>query len=77
MACFADRCSSSAESRELLSRLVLAGEQPLDVVANLMGDFVRGPLDERIDSRFHDGIRLHRRIDSFTDAHLPSSWVLV
>ena len=52
-----------------LAHLFLAGKRPLDVVANLMGDFVRGPVDERFDTRFHDGILLHRRIDSFTDSH--------
>jgi acyl carrier protein phosphodiesterase len=52
-----------------LAHLFLAGSRPLDVVANLMGDFVRGPVDRRFDVRFHDGIRLHRQIDSFTDSH--------
>ena len=52
-----------------LGHLSLAGDQPLDMVANLMGDFVRGPVDERVDARLRDGIRLHRLVDSFTDSH--------
>ena len=52
-----------------LAHLFLAGNEPFDVVGNLMGDFVRGPVDERFDDRFHHGIRLHRKIDAFTDSH--------
>ena len=34
-----------------------------------MGDFVKGPVDVRLDPAVRFGIQLHRRIDTFTDAH--------
>ena len=52
-----------------LGHLFLSGDEPLVVVGNFMADAVKG----RDLSRFHPdlqrGIRLHRAIDSFTDAH--------
>jgi acyl carrier protein phosphodiesterase len=34
-----------------------------------MGDFVKGPLDDRYPSEITRGLLLHRRIDTYTDAH--------
>lgn len=34
-----------------------------------MGDFVKGPLKGQYDGRISNAIRLHRHIDTFTDAH--------
>lgn len=48
-----------------------------------MGDFVRGRLSGRFPASIESGIRLHRRVDSFTDRHpavrrsrrrLPEPW---
>lgn len=52
-----------------LAHARLAGPSSLDIAANLMGDFVRGRLDERFPRRVTAGIRLHRSVDAFTDAH--------
>lgn len=52
-----------------LAHARLAGPDPLDVAANLMGDFVRGRLKDRFPPRVKAGIRLHRAVDAYTDAH--------
>lgn len=52
-----------------LAHARLAGPDSLDVAANLMGDFVRGRLGDRFPPRVAAGIRLHRAVDSYTDAH--------
>jgi acyl carrier protein phosphodiesterase len=38
-------------------------------LGSLMGDFVKGPLDGRYGIKVTRAIALHRRIDTFTDAH--------
>lgn len=52
-----------------LAHLFLAPDEPVAVLGNLAGDFVHGRLDGRFDPRLEDGIRMHRRVDSFTDGH--------
>jgi len=52
-----------------LAHLYLAGPQPLSLLGGLMGDFVKGPLTGRYPETITRGILLHRRIDTFTDAH--------
>jgi len=52
-----------------LAHARLAGPEPIDIAANLMGDFVRGRLEGRFAPRVEAGLRLHRAVDSFTDAH--------
>lgn len=46
-------------------------ERPAFLVGNLMGDFVKGRLEDRDDlaPELIEGIRLHRAVDSFTDRH--------
>ena len=48
-----------------LAHLMLAGDQPESVIGAMLGDFVRGRQAEQ----YSAGIRLHVRIDSFTDSH--------
>ena len=38
-------------------------------LGSLLGDFVKGPLDGRYSAAITRGIVLHRKIDTFTDAH--------
>lgn len=38
-------------------------------LGSLLGDFVKGPLDGRYSADITRAIALHRKIDSFTDAH--------
>ncbi len=52
-----------------LAHLRLAPEQPLARVGNLMGDFYRGRVDKHLPWPLQEGIRLHRKIDAYTDAH--------
>jgi len=50
-----------------LAHLFLA--PPDRLLGNLAGDFVKGPLGNRFPPAVAEGIRQHRRIDAFTDAH--------
>lgn len=52
-----------------LAHLHLGGERPAQLLGSLYGDFVKGPLAGRWPAEIEAGIRLHRRIDVFTDAH--------
>lgn len=52
-----------------LAHLHLGGPQPGDMLGSLYGDFVKGPLLGQWPSEIEAGIRLHRRIDAFTDSH--------
>jgi acyl carrier protein phosphodiesterase len=38
-------------------------------LGSLLGDFVKGPLDERYGEAITRAISLHRNVDTFTDAH--------
>ena len=52
-----------------LAHLHLGGGRPAQLLGSLYGDFVKGPLAGRWATEIEAGIRLHRRIDVFTDAH--------
>ena len=52
-----------------LAHLFLAGPEPPALLGALMGDFVKGPLEGRYPPAIHRSLILHRRIDTFTDAH--------
>jgi acyl carrier protein phosphodiesterase len=57
------------QSVNYLAHLYLAGDEPDDLIGNLMGDFVRGPVESDSVDRVNAGILLHRRIDTYTDSH--------
>lgn len=52
-----------------LAHLHLGGQAPQQLLGSLFGDFVKGPLLGNFPLLTEDAIRLHRRIDAFTDAH--------
>ena len=52
-----------------LAHLYLAEQSPEGLLGGLLGDFVKGRLDDRFTITVRRGIALHRAIDSFTDAH--------
>lgn len=52
-----------------LGHLYLSGDDPLVITGNFMADAVKGRDLSRFDPVVQRGIRLHRRIDAFTDAH--------
>jgi acyl carrier protein phosphodiesterase len=53
-----------------LAHLFLSGDNPELLVGNLMGDFVKGKLDGRFPPGILRGIKLHRKIDSFSGQNL-------
>lgn len=52
-----------------LAHLHLGGQKSAQLLGSLYGDFVKGLLPGRFPADIEDAIRLHRRIDAFTDAH--------
>ncbi|MEH6389884.1 MAG: ACP phosphodiesterase [Pseudomonas profundi] len=53
-----------------LAHLFLGPQQPQLALGSLLGDFVKGPLvSMQLPEQVKQGVWLHRRIDSFTDAH--------
>ncbi|MBD8573468.1 DUF479 domain-containing protein [Pseudomonas syringae] len=52
-----------------LAHLHLGGQRPAQLLGSLYGDFVKGPLAGRFAPELEASIRLHRRIDAFTDQH--------
>lgn len=52
-----------------LAHLHLGGDAPAQLLGSLYGDFVKGPLKGQWPQAVEQAIRLHRRIDVFTDAH--------
>lgn len=52
-----------------LAHLHLGGDAPPQLLGSLYGDFVKGPLAGQWPAAIEAAIRLHRRIDAFTDNH--------
>ena len=52
-----------------LAHLLLAGPEPEALLGALMGDFVKGPLGSQYSPAITRALALHRKVDSFTDAH--------
>ncbi|CAE6900003.1 Acyl carrier protein phosphodiesterase [Pseudomonas marincola] len=52
-----------------LAHLHLGGNAPAQLLGSLYGDFVKGPLTGKFAPDIEAAIRLHRRIDVFTDSH--------
>lgn len=52
-----------------LAHLFLSAGDAESLIGNLAGDFVKGRIDPSLPARVAEGIRQHRRIDAFTDAH--------
>ncbi len=52
-----------------LAHLFLSGDSDEVLVGNLIGDFVKGRINGNYPAPIDAGIRLHRQIDSFTEAH--------
>ena len=53
-----------------LAHALIAEHTGTSIVGNLMGDFVKGPLEDGAwDAEILRGLRLHRRVDAWTDEH--------
>ena len=68
----ASHSSSDRHNRAVvnhLAHLFLAPPDAESLIGNLSGDFVKGALGDRLTPGIREGIRNHRAIDAFTDAH--------
>ncbi len=54
-----------------LAHLFFSDPEPLAWAGSLMGDFVKGPLDNKLPAQLARHIRLHRRLDSYTRDSQP------
>jgi len=52
-----------------LAHAFLSEQNPLSIIGNVMGDFVKGRPSESYDGEILKWIIIHRRIDFFTDSH--------
>ena len=52
-----------------LAHLYLSGNDADLILGNFIGDSVRGGEFSQLDERVQEGVRLHRKIDRFTDQH--------
>ncbi|MDS4021139.1 MAG: ACP phosphodiesterase [Candidatus Competibacter sp.] len=52
-----------------LAHFHLAGEDPELLAGSLLGEFLRGPVPGDWSPGVRLGVRLHRQVDAFTDAH--------
>lgn len=52
-----------------LAHLYLADEDPGSLIGSLLGDFVKGPIDQSLPRDLRQGILIHRKVDVYTDAH--------
>lgn len=52
-----------------LVHLLLAEDTPASLLGNLMGDFVKGRLDDTFPPAIREGIALHRQVDVFAHHH--------
>ncbi|MEL7241209.1 MAG: ACP phosphodiesterase [Cyanobacteria bacterium J06573_2] len=52
-----------------LAHLFLSDGTPESLIGNLLGDFVKGSVENVYSPGIIKGIHLHRKIDSFTDSH--------
>ena len=58
-----------AKQMNHLAHAFLSDGTTASVLGSLMGDFVKGPLDDRYAPDVTRGLLLHRRVDSYTDGH--------
>jgi len=55
----------------LIPELALPETHPALIAGGFFGDFIKGPLDDRLPPELADGVRLHRRIDAVSN-RLPA-----
>lgn len=52
-----------------LAHLYIAEDSDESLLGNLLGDFVKGRLENQYSPEIIKGIKTHRKVDSYTDAH--------
>ncbi|MFM8355407.1 MAG: ACP phosphodiesterase [Gammaproteobacteria bacterium] len=53
----------------VLPELALPGAPSGLMVGGFLGDFLKGPVPEHLPTTIADGVRLHRRLDAFSNQH--------
>ena len=63
------------QTMNFLFHMYLSGDDPELLVGNFMGDFVKGRIGDEFPPRVGQGLKLHRRIDSFAqgNSHFQAS----
>ncbi len=59
----------TAYSMNYLAHMLCSNDTPNSMLGNLLADFVKGDVEGRFPHEVAEGIRNHRRVDSFTDSH--------
>jgi acyl carrier protein phosphodiesterase len=52
-----------------LAHSLLSRQSPQAILGAILGDFVKGPLDDKYPPAIRHAIALHRSVDRYTDAH--------
>ncbi|MCK5077738.1 MAG: DUF479 domain-containing protein [Calditrichia bacterium] len=52
-----------------LAHFYLAENTEESILGNFLGDFVKGPLENKFNPEIQKGIIIHRKVDSFADQH--------
>ena len=52
-----------------LAHLFLAEGSPESLIGSILGDFVKGAIEDQYSQGVRRGIELHRKIDAYTDSH--------
>ena len=52
-----------------LAHLYLAEGSPESLIGSILGDFVKGAIQDKYPRNIRRGIELHRKIDTYTDSH--------
>lgn len=52
-----------------LAHLFFSKDSTDSMLGSLLGDFVKGDISDRFNREVRDGIKIHRMIDKYTDAH--------
>jgi acyl carrier protein phosphodiesterase len=60
---------AGATTMNYLAHAFLARSTPELLTGGVLGDFVKGPLDQRYAAAVRHGIALHRALDDYTDRH--------
>src|SRR5438309_8738187 len=53
----------------LLAHALLSGKCPGVIVGGIIGDWIKGPIEDGLGPAIAEGVKRHRRVDVFTDAH--------
>jgi acyl carrier protein phosphodiesterase len=52
-----------------IAHIHIGNHTQTSLLGNFLGDFVKGNINEKLPQPLADGVRLHRKVDHFTDQH--------